>query len=184
MPTGIYKHNLHTEETKKKIRESVKKVMNTNKMKDKISNAKKGILFSKEHKKQLSNARKGMRFSEEHKRAISEALKGIMSLRQCGEKHWNWQNGITSERAKIYNSFRYKNWRKKVFEKDNYTCQNCGDKGVYLEAHHIKTFSKYKNLRFIVSNGITLCKKCHNLTKRKEDLFEDLFIALNKRSKL
>ena len=55
----------------------------------------------------------------------------------------------------------YRNWRKEVFERDNYNCQICGKKGGELNAHHIKTFKKHKKLRFEVSNGVTLCAKCH-----------------------
>lgn len=46
-------------------------------------------------------------------------------------------------------------------------CKYCGDRGVYLNAHHIKSFSKYPEVRFDVTNGITLCEKCHN-KHRKE----------------
>ena len=79
------------------------------------------------------------------------------------ENHWNWQGGITNINDKIRNSKEYENWRIEVFEKDNYTCQCCGDnKGGNLEAHHIKNFSDNKELRFDVDNGITMCNSCHN----------------------
>jgi 5-methylcytosine-specific restriction endonuclease McrA len=59
----------------------------------------------------------------------------------------------------------YKEWRKQVFERDNYTCQECRKKGGSLNAHHLKEFADYPELRFNVSNGKTLCRDCHEETK-------------------
>ncbi len=59
---------------------------------------------------------------------------------------------------------KYKNWRLSVFERDGYTCQDCRITGIYLEAHHIKSWSKYPELRYKVSNGLTLCLDCHKKT--------------------
>jgi hypothetical protein len=80
---------------------------------------------------------------------------------RVGKTHWNWKGGITELVMKIRNSDDYKIWRKKVYKRDNYTCQKCRVKGGYIEAHHIKSFSKHKKDIFNVDNGITLCKKCH-----------------------
>lgn len=60
----------------------------------------------------------------------------------------------------------YREWRKKVFGRDLYTCQHCGarngnGKYIRLEAHHLYDFKNYPLLRYEVSNGVTLCAKCH-----------------------
>ena len=72
-------------------------------------------------------------------------------------------------RIKLRRSFEYKEWRRRVFQRDNYTCQMCFTKGGYLEADHIKSFSKYPGLRIDINNGRTLCKPCHlKVTFQKE----------------
>lgn len=60
-----------------------------------------------------------------------------------------------------------KEWRKKVFDRDNYTCQMCPTpkRGVKLHADHIKPFTFYPELRFDVNNGRTLCIPCHKKTE-------------------
>ena len=64
---------------------------------------------------------------------------------------------------------KYKDWRKEVLKRDNNKCIMCNS-NVGLEAHHIKEFSKYVNLRSNVDNGITLCNKCHKNLHRKKAL--------------
>jgi len=78
------------------------------------------------------------------------------------ENHPNWKGGITPENKLERTSSKMIEWRKKVFERDNYTCSICKDKGVELHAHHIKEFSKYPEFRYDIENGMTLCKPCHH----------------------
>jgi len=76
--------------------------------------------------------------------------------------HWNYKGGITPINKVERNSAEMKLWRIKVFERDNYRCQNCKNRGGVLNAHHIKHFATHPDLRTELSNGITLCKKCHS----------------------
>jgi len=108
---------------------------------------------------------KGRKLSREAKRKAIETLEA--NLRR-GENHPNWKGGITPENKKIRKSNEYKEWRRKVFERDNYTCQRCQIRGGYLHPHHIKPFASHPELRFDVNNGITLCKKCHKAIHRRE----------------
>jgi hypothetical protein len=55
---------------------------------------------------------------------------------------------------------QYREWRTAVYERDGYTCQECGAKGKIV-AHHIKHWAHHPDLRFEVSNGLTLCQECH-----------------------
>ena len=93
----------------------------------------------------------------------SEKTKQEMSEARLGENHWNWKNGITPLRTKIWKDKEYQYWRNFIFKKDNYTCQKCGRRNGDHRAHHIFNFSQYPELRFNTTNGITFCKNCHDL---------------------
>ena len=79
-------------------------------------------------------------------------------------RHNFYIDGRTPERISIRHSLDYKLWREAVFKRDNYTCQCCDERGGYLEAHHIKSFSEYPELRFAIDNGISYCQMCHAKT--------------------
>ena len=83
------------------------------------------------------------------------------SCRQHGIPVEDFTGFSTTEHHMARNNTYYKEWKDKVFERDNYTCRCCGKRGGNLNAHHLYNFSEYKDLRYEVSNGITLCEKCH-----------------------
>ena len=86
-----------------------------------------------------------------------------------GENHPNWRFDLTKEQRqedRKFNPSKIKVFRESVYERDDYTCQCCGDRSgkghaVVINAHHLNSFHWFKEGRYDVSNGITLCKKCH-----------------------
>lgn len=82
-----------------------------------------------------------------------------------GENNPSYKPNLTEEdREKRRNIQGYRDFVKGVFERDNYTCQKCGDnKGGNLVAHHLNGYHWCKDERVDVNNGITLCTTCHKL---------------------
>jgi 5-methylcytosine-specific restriction endonuclease McrA len=84
-----------------------------------------------------------------------------------GDKSPHWKGGITSKNRLLRSSKEWKVWRSSVFLRDNFTCQKCEKRAIYLEPHHIIPVSECIKLNkidlvFTTSNGITYCKDCHN----------------------
>lgn len=183
----------------------------TNETRKKMSESKLGHLVSQETRKKLSKAHKGKKVSIETRRKISIATKGRlksykikrkMSENNCkywlgktpthmiGENNPNWKGGVTSLNKQIRHCYKYKKWRKSIFQRDNYTCQICSKRnGGRIEADHypkkfidiIKEF-EIKLLKdalsckelWEINNGRTLCLECHNKTKWKKEITQVL----------
>lgn len=109
---------------------------------------------------------KGLIRSEEFKKKISLSNLGRLS----GNRHPRW----ISDRTKLVkrqerNDVAYKDWRKQVWLRDNFTCKIANpDCSGRIEAHHILGWTAYPELRYQLNNGITLCH-AHHPRKRADE---------------
>jgi 5-methylcytosine-specific restriction endonuclease McrA len=118
--------------------------------------------------------------SKETKEKISETLRlkylndsdykrRVALTRQIptGDKHWNWKGGVTPINQRSRTSKDYSSWRLAVFSRDNYKCRVCNSTKD-IQAHHINSWSEFPEDRFVLENGLTLCKECHEFYHKYE----------------
>jgi hypothetical protein len=120
-----------------------------------------GRTHSPETRSKIAAAAKGRTVTAEAK-AKSLQTKQKRGTLLKGDKHPNWKGGRPWKR---FADPRYLAWRTSVLARDSYVCQKCGrrckkyERG--LAAHHVKAYASHPDLRYEVSNGVTLCRNCH-----------------------
>jgi hypothetical protein len=162
----------HTEEAKKRIREASigrkhpprsdewKAKQRVARLGKKSPQKKKGAM-PEWHKQKISASLKGLVRTPEHRQKLADARRG--------EKSHFWKGGISTANEIARKSVEYAMWHEECIRRDDYTCQDCGNRSgnghrVELHVDHIKPFSIFPELRYVVSNGRTLCKPCHEAT--------------------
>lgn len=76
---------------------------------------------------------------------------------KCG----NTKNLLKSKKVDAKRDPHISNWATAVLDRDR-ACVICGETR-NLDAHHLIPVSKQPTLQFKLSNGITLCRRCHKL---------------------
>lgn len=189
MPKGVYKRikspwnkgkknaQRCSDETRKKMRDNNLGKNNPFYGKHHTEETKK--INSIKHKKENLSEKTILKMSSS-KKGKSSKLKGIPGPR--GKNSYHWKGGITDLSFQIRNSDKYSRWRTSIFERDSYTCQECGQMGGKLNAHHKKKFAAILhdnniqtfetaflcNELWNFDNGITLCKICHDKKPKKK----------------
>lgn len=110
-------------------------------------------VVSKETRQKMSISHTGKRPSEDTRKQMSEW--------QRLEKGPRWIDGRSSPRGIGWRWIRLQ-----ILERDNNTCQSCGNQKRYLQVHHLIPWEiSHDNCHL---NLITLCCSCHNLLERKK----------------
>jgi 5-methylcytosine-specific restriction endonuclease McrA len=98
-------------------------------------------------------------------------------IRKANARYWEefWKTHPAESRYRK----RYKWWQGEVKKRDGYACQHCGitedmlpknssnPADSYLHCHHIKSWREYPTLRYVVSNGFTMCPRCHRIEETR-----------------
>ena len=99
---------------------------------------------------------------------IVRRMPSMVTARQIYAKKrlWERESYFKDPKNAVYHTPEYKAWRLAVFRRDGFKCKWCGRSGrrVRLEADHILPQSTHPQLRYKVSNGRTLCRRCHRKT--------------------
>jgi hypothetical protein len=98
-----------------------------------------------------------------------ELLKKTAKTCCCGKRKTPSAHLCRSCSSRRTYDTRYLAWREAVLAGDDWTCQVCGHRdptGRTLQAHHLSNWKRHVHLRYVVSNGATLCTKdasgCHD----------------------
>lgn len=113
------------------------------------------IIWLNRHDIPVRSTNKGRKFRPEVVENMSAAKRGL----QLGDKNPNWRGGKVDPSARARVSYAHKMWSRKVRERDG-RCVSCGAIE-RLQAHHVLSWHKHTELRYDVSNGVTLCVRCH-----------------------
>lgn len=124
---------------------------------------------------------KGRAMSEEQKEKLriqraDPEYRERQADRQRGDKSPNWRGGVATANLRSPQDWKWKQRRAECYERDDWTCQDCGVKcGVKgprrIQAHHI--IARRNGGSDKLSNLVTLCASCHH--KREARGYDALF---------
>lgn len=94
------------------------------------------------------------RYGMERRTGATGELNG--NYNKTGEQHPSWKGGNSVRGTKEYNEAM-----KACYERDDYTCQDCGERGGHKTPHHIERVSDAPEKADELDNLVLLCPECH-----------------------
>ena len=89
-----------------------------------------------------------------------------LEARPRGSDHPSWNPNLTDD-DRLLNKYgrgaAWQRWRSAILRRDNYTCQITGQVGGKIAAHHLHNWAHFPDLRFELSNGVTITRELHTL---------------------
>lgn len=145
------------------------------------------IWVGRKHKQSTKDKIRKARLKDGHVPYLNKD--GVHWLKgKSGKIHPCWKGGLTPERQKVYSSLEWVESVKKVWERDNAICQNCGkhhnteeNRGNF-HIHHIISFQN-RATRTKVDNLILLCEKCHRWVHSKKNTENKFITKINNHEK-
>ena len=154
----------------------------------------KGQKTTEKIRKNISLGKTGSKYPNRKPRIITEEMRKIWrnnfdKARNAriikgyakGENHCNYikdRNSLKKSDRK-WKNYAYMDWRKDIKNRDNWKCRllsaNCIGQ---LEAHHIFNWIDYPELRYVLTNGITLCAFHHPRGREEEKRMIPIFQEL------
>jgi hypothetical protein len=98
----------------------------------------------------------------------SEETKEKFHLSHVGRYHGRELLEHVDAKIRLRKSAEMKRWARAIKKRDGRACLQCGEIEGTIIAHHIWPFSTFPDLRFDLSNGVTLCERCHLKTLGRE----------------
>lgn len=98
----------------------------------------------------------GKTHSNETKAKLSKKAK-----ERTGKRNPNYKHGKNFRRPRDFKNAEMQKLRNFVFNRDNYTCTFCEEKGRNLHAHHILPYWVKQEAFLDSDNLITVCTSCH-----------------------
>lgn len=161
-----------SEECRRRISEVKKGVPRGEEVCRRMSVVSKKLMEDPEIRKKISESLKGRSLTDECKKKISAALKGKFR----GEKHPNWQGGISFEPYCVKFNKEFKERVRAFFR---YKCLECGEpqNGEKLAIHHVN-FNKKTCCDNSTPMFVPLCNSCHGKTGRNREYWRQHFTEI------
>jgi 5-methylcytosine-specific restriction endonuclease McrA len=176
-----------------------------NEIAKRISNTRKGKPVYSRRKGKICNCKWcGKSFYK--RQGVINAGGGVFCSRKCKgeytstltrEKALNWQGGKHNFQTTMRELSENRQWIQEVLKQQHYTCQECGQVGYMLHAHHkrplselimefLKLYSQFSPFEdketlirlamthrpfWDIDNGVCLCEKCHKKIHKLRSLF-------------